>query len=93
MIQHCRKTSHSRTRENRLVIQIYKALWRKLERMACHYLFTMLATDHSSPLILVSFQQIRLLDLAIFLKGVLFFPLVSLACPCQKLKITRNSLS
>ena len=31
MIQHCRKTLHSRTKENRLVIQIQKALWRKLE--------------------------------------------------------------
>ena len=31
VIQHWRKTLHSRTRENRLVIQIQKALWRKLE--------------------------------------------------------------
>ena len=31
MIQHYRKTLHSRTKENRLVIQIQKALWRKLE--------------------------------------------------------------
>ena len=31
MIQHCRKALHSRTKENRLVIQIQKALWRKLE--------------------------------------------------------------
>ena len=31
MIQHCRKTLHSQTKENRLVIQIQKALWRKLE--------------------------------------------------------------
>ena len=31
MIQHCRKTLPSRTKENRLVIQIQKALWRKLE--------------------------------------------------------------
>ena len=31
VIQHCRKTLHSRTKENRLVIQIQKALWRKLE--------------------------------------------------------------
>ena len=31
MIQRCRKTLHSRTKENRLVIQIQKALWRKLE--------------------------------------------------------------
>ena len=30
MIQHCRKTLHSRTKENRLD-QIQKALWRKLE--------------------------------------------------------------
>ena len=30
MIQHCRKTLHSRTKENRLVIQIQKALWRKV---------------------------------------------------------------
>ena len=30
MIQHCRNTFHSRTKENRLVIQIQKALWRKL---------------------------------------------------------------
>ena len=28
---HCRKTLHSRTKEIRLVIQIQKALWRKLE--------------------------------------------------------------
>ena len=28
MIQHCRKTSHSGTKENRLVIQIQKALWK-----------------------------------------------------------------
>ena len=31
MIQLCRKTLHSRTKENSLVIQIQKALWRKLE--------------------------------------------------------------
>ena len=31
MIQHCRKNIHSRTKENRLVIQLQKALWRKLE--------------------------------------------------------------
>ena len=31
MIQHCRKTLPSRTKENGLVIQIQKALWRKLE--------------------------------------------------------------
>ena len=31
MIQHCRKTLYSRTKENRLVIHIQKALWRKLE--------------------------------------------------------------
>ena len=31
VIQHCRKTLHSRTKENRLVIQIQRALWRKLE--------------------------------------------------------------
>ena len=31
MIQHCKKTLHSRTKENRLVIQIQKALWRTLE--------------------------------------------------------------
>ena len=31
VIEHCRKTLHSRTKENRLVIQIQKALWRKLE--------------------------------------------------------------
>ena len=31
VIQHSRKTLHSRTKENRLVIQIQKALWRKLE--------------------------------------------------------------
>ena len=29
--RHCRKTLHSRTKEIRLVIQIQKALWRKLE--------------------------------------------------------------
>ena len=29
MIQHCRKTLHSRTKENGLVIQIQKALWGK----------------------------------------------------------------
>ena len=29
MIQHCRKTLHSRTKENRLVVQNQKALWRK----------------------------------------------------------------
>ena len=28
--EHCRKTLHSRTKENRLVIQIQKALWRKV---------------------------------------------------------------
>ena len=33
MIQHCRKTLHSRTKENRLVIQIQKALRRKLETL------------------------------------------------------------
>ena len=31
MIQRCRKTLHSRTKENRLAIQMQKALWRKLE--------------------------------------------------------------
>jgi len=31
VIQNCRKPLHSRTKENRLVIQIQKALWRKLE--------------------------------------------------------------
>ena len=31
MIQHCRKTLHSRTKGNRLVIQFQKALWRKLQ--------------------------------------------------------------
>ena len=31
VIQHCRKTLHSRTKENRLITQIQKALWRKLE--------------------------------------------------------------
>ena len=31
MIQHCRKTLHSRTKENHLVSQIQKALWRKLK--------------------------------------------------------------
>ena len=31
MIQHCRKTLHSRAKENRFVIKIQKALWRKLE--------------------------------------------------------------
>ena len=31
VIQHCRKTLHSRTKENRLVIQIQKALWKKLQ--------------------------------------------------------------
>ena len=30
MIQHCRKTLHSRTKENRLVSQIQKAFWRKV---------------------------------------------------------------
>ena len=30
MIEHCRKTLHSRTKENRLVIQIQKAFWRKV---------------------------------------------------------------
>ena len=29
--RHCRKTLHSRTKEIRLLIQIQKALWRKLE--------------------------------------------------------------
>ena len=29
--RHCRKTLHSRTKEIRLVIQIQKAFWRKLE--------------------------------------------------------------
>ena len=33
MIQRCRKTLHSRTKENRVVIQIQKALWRKLETL------------------------------------------------------------
>ena len=33
MIQHCRKTLPSRTKENRLVIQIQKAVWRKLETL------------------------------------------------------------
>ena len=31
VIQHCRKTLHSRTKENHLVIQIQKALWKKLQ--------------------------------------------------------------
>ena len=31
VIQYCRKTLHSRTKENRLVIQIQKALWKKLQ--------------------------------------------------------------
>ena len=31
MIQHFRKTLHLRTKEIRLVIQIQRALWRKLE--------------------------------------------------------------
>ena len=31
MIQHCRKTLHSSTKENPLVSQIQKALWRKLK--------------------------------------------------------------
>ena len=31
VIRHCRKTLHSWTKENHLVIQIQKALWRKLE--------------------------------------------------------------
>ena len=30
-MQHCRKTLHSGTKENRLVIQLQEALWRKLE--------------------------------------------------------------
>ena len=30
-MQHWRKTLHSRTEDNRLVIQIQNALWRKLE--------------------------------------------------------------
>ena len=30
-IQHCRKTLHSWTKENRFVIQIQKTFWRKLE--------------------------------------------------------------
>ena len=30
LLFHCRKTLHSRTKENRLVIQIEKALWRKV---------------------------------------------------------------
>ena len=30
VIQHCRKTLHSRTKENHLVIQIQKAFWRKV---------------------------------------------------------------
>ena len=33
---HCRKTLHSRTKEIRLVIQIQKALWRKLETSFTH---------------------------------------------------------
>ena len=31
VIQHCRKTLQARTKENRLVIQIQKALWKKLQ--------------------------------------------------------------
>ena len=31
VIQHCKKNLHSRTDKNRFVIQIQKALWRKLE--------------------------------------------------------------
>ena len=37
MIQHCKKKEHfylhSRTNKNRLIIQIQKALWRKLESL------------------------------------------------------------
>ena len=34
--RHCRKTLHSRTKEIRTVIQIKKALWRKLESLFSH---------------------------------------------------------
>ena len=33
VIQHCRKTSHSLTKENRSVIQIQKALWNKFKKL------------------------------------------------------------
>ena len=36
MIQRCRITLYSRTKENRLVIQIQKALWRKLKPLFSH---------------------------------------------------------
>ena len=45
-MQHCTKTLYLRSKENRLVIQIQKALWRKLEPLfSCDKSFALHKTE------------------------------------------------